>query len=274
MGRDPGKAVLLVENDPEQARLIRAMFKDQDSHAFELACAKSMKEAEKHLVLHQVNVILLDLHCPIQMDCEPSDISAGLRPAPPSCCCPAGKTSRWQFKLSKRARRNTSLRVRSSRSNSCGANNAVERMRIESILFNEMDRAQVTLDSIADAVICTDVSGNISFLNPVAERMTGWSLKEAAGRPVTESLRIVDAASRKTILNPMAKAASEDRTGELPLNSVLIHRNGHELFYPGLKSAAIHGRDGQVTGAVIVFRDVSAARAQSEQITHLAETIS
>ena len=247
------------------------MFKDQDSHAFELACAKSMKEAEKHLVLHQVNVILLDLALS-----DPDGLRAlrhirGIAPCASIVLLSSREDEPMAVQAIQEGAQEYLIKGQIEPLELMRAlNNAVERMRIESILFNEMDRAQVTLDSIADAVICTDVSGNISFLNPVAERMTGWSLKEAAGRPVTESLRIVDAASRKTILNPMAKAASEDRTGELPLNSVLIHRNGHELFIED-SVAPIHGRDGQVTGAVIVFRDVSAARAQSEQITHLAE---
>ena len=68
----------------------------------------------------------------------------------------------------------------------------------------------------------------------------------------------------------MAKAASENLTGNLPLNSVLIHRDGHEVFIED-SVAPIHDRDEKVTGAVIVFRDVSAARAQSEQMAHLAE---
>ena len=100
--------------------------------------------------------------------------------------------------------------------------------------------------------------------------MVGWPLKDAAGRHLTEVFRMVDAATRKPILDPMAKAASENMTGKLPLNSVLIHRDGHEVFIED-SVAPIHNRDEKVTGAVIVFRDVSVARAQSEQTAHLAE---
>jgi diguanylate cyclase (GGDEF)-like protein/PAS domain S-box-containing protein len=148
--------------------------------------------------------------------------------------------------------------------------NAVERTTNEEILTDEKDRVQATLNSIADAVICTDMAGNITFFNPVAGSMVGWPLKEAAGRHLSDVFRMVDATTRKPILDPMAKAASENLTGNLPLNSVLIHRDGHEVFIED-SVAPIHDRDEKVTGAVIVFRDVSAARAQSEQITHLAE---
>jgi diguanylate cyclase (GGDEF)-like protein len=95
-------------------------------------------------------------------------------------------------------------------------------------------------------------------------------MKDAVGRHLTETFRIVDATTRKVILDPMAKAASENLTGKLPSNCVLIHRDGHEVFIED-SVAPIHDREGKVTGAVIVFRDVSAARAQSEQMAHLAE---
>ena len=76
---------------------------------------------------------------------------------------------------------------------------AVERKAMEEALFVEKERAQVTLNCIGDAVACTDSSGNITFLNLVAEKMTGWSLQEAAGRPMGEVFRILDAASREAV---------------------------------------------------------------------------
>jgi PAS domain-containing protein len=75
--------------------------------------------------------------------------------------------------------------------------NAVERTTNEEILTNEKDRAQATLNCIADAVICTDMSGNITFFNPIAGSMMGWPLKDAVGRHLTEVFRIVDATTRK-----------------------------------------------------------------------------
>jgi PAS domain S-box-containing protein/prepilin-type processing-associated H-X9-DG protein len=114
------------------------------------------------------------------------------------------------------------------------------------------------------------MSGNITFFNPIASSMMGWPLKEAVGRHLTEAFRIVDATTRKAIMDPMAKAASEDLPGKLPLNCVLIHRDGHEVFIED-SVAPIHDREGKVTGSVIIFRDVSVARAQAEEMTRLAE---
>jgi len=137
-------------------------------------------------------------------------------------------------------------------------------------LFVEKERAQVTLNSIGEAVICTDISGNITFLNLVAEGLTGWSLQEAAGRAIAEVFRILDATSRETIPNLLEEAARQDRTAHLPSNCILLRRDGFEIPIEDSVSP-IHDRKGQATGAVIVFRDVSVARTMALQMTHSAQ---
>jgi len=145
-----------------------------------------------------------------------------------------------------------------------------ERKMAEEALFSEKERAQVTLNSIGDAVICSNTSGNITFLNLVAERMTGWPSQEALGRPMSEVFRIMDATSRETVPNPMAMAIEQDRTMHLPLNCILVRRDGVETPIED-SVAPIHNREGQPTGAVIVFRDVSATHAMAEQMEHSAK---
>jgi diguanylate cyclase (GGDEF)-like protein/PAS domain S-box-containing protein len=140
----------------------------------------------------------------------------------------------------------------------------------EDALFVEKERAQVTLNSIGDGVISTDVSGNITFLNIVAEKMTNWSWKEAAGRRMSEVFRIVDGATHKAVRDPMTLAIERNKTVGLTVNCVLISRDGREYAIED-SAAPIHDRSGCVTGAVIVFHDVSAARALSLQMTHSAQ---
>jgi PAS domain S-box-containing protein len=137
-------------------------------------------------------------------------------------------------------------------------------------LFEEKERAQVTLNSIGDAVISTDVEGRVTYLNIVAERLTGWPRDEAAGRPLEEVFRIIDADTRETAPNPMALATRSNTTVGLTLNCVLIRRDGAESAIED-SAAPIHDRQGQVTGAVMVFRDVSRARALAQRMAHLAE---
>jgi diguanylate cyclase (GGDEF)-like protein/PAS domain S-box-containing protein len=145
-----------------------------------------------------------------------------------------------------------------------------ERQAMEDALFTEKERAQVTLNSIGDAVICTDIAGNVSFLNPVAEKITGWTAANAVGRPMREVAQILDGATGEPIPNPMELAVAENRTMSLPENSHLMQRNG--LATPIEDSVSpIHDRKGQISGAVIVFRDVSVARAMALQMAHSAQ---
>jgi diguanylate cyclase (GGDEF)-like protein/PAS domain S-box-containing protein len=147
---------------------------------------------------------------------------------------------------------------------------AIERKSIEEALFMEKERAQVTLNSIGDAVLSTDINGNVTYLNLVAERMTGWSRNEAIGRPLAEVFVIVDGVTRETSPNPMTQAIAADRTVGLQSNCILIRRDKQESAIED-SAAPIHDRSGQVTGAVMVFHDVSAAHAVQAQMAHSAQ---
>ena len=137
-------------------------------------------------------------------------------------------------------------------------------------LLLERERARVTLDSIGDGVISIDTAGNITYLNPVAESMTGWSRSEARGRPLPEVLRIIDGESREPAVNPLAMAILHNKTVGLSPHCVLIRRDGAESTIEDT-AAPIHGPRGQVTGAVIVFHDVSKAHAMSLRMSYLAQ---
>jgi diguanylate cyclase (GGDEF)-like protein/PAS domain S-box-containing protein len=271
MGTNPYKTVLLIENDFEQARVIREMFDDQASHSFNLTHVESLKEAEAFIAAHPVEIVVLDLgltdseglaavrrtriaapHASIVLLSSPDDEPKAIQ---------AIHEGAQDYLIKGQIEPRKLLRA---------LGNAVERTANEGVLITEKERAETTLNSIADALICTDMAGNITFCNPVASGMMGWPLKDQVGRPLTEVFRLVDATTRKTILDPMAKAASENLTGNLPLNCVLIGRDGQEVYIED-SVAPIHDGEGKVTGAVIVFRDVSAARAQLEQMAHLAE---
>jgi diguanylate cyclase (GGDEF)-like protein/PAS domain S-box-containing protein len=140
----------------------------------------------------------------------------------------------------------------------------------EEAQFAEQERAEVTLNSIGDAVACTDVFSNLTFFNIVAGQMAGWSWQEAAGRPMSEIFRILDGTSRETIQDPMQRAIAGDRPITLPSGSILVRRDGFEIPIED-SVAPIHDRDGVATGAVIVFHDVSATRAAALQVSYSAE---
>lgn len=140
----------------------------------------------------------------------------------------------------------------------------------ERALFEEKERAQVTLNSIGDAVLTTNIDGQVTYMNQVAEAMTGWPLDEAIGHPLTDVFNIVHSDTRLTAPNPADRAIEENRTVELAMDSVLLRRDGTESEIED-SSAPIHDRDGKAIGAVIVFHDVSQSRAMAQKMSHLAQ---
>jgi diguanylate cyclase (GGDEF)-like protein/PAS domain S-box-containing protein len=148
--------------------------------------------------------------------------------------------------------------------------NIIEREIARQELFIEKERAQVTLNSIGDAVLSTDISGNVTYLNVVAEHMTGWSRKEAVGHPLGDVFQIIDGATHKPAPDPLELAIQQNRAVGLSANCILVRRDGYECAIEDC-AAPIHDRDGQVTGAVIVFHDVSMARAMVLEMSHLAQ---
>jgi diguanylate cyclase (GGDEF)-like protein/PAS domain S-box-containing protein len=148
--------------------------------------------------------------------------------------------------------------------------NIIEREIARQELFIEKERAQVTLNSIGDAVLSTDISGNVTYLNVVAEHMTGWPNKEALGHPLTDVFQIIDGATHKVAQNPLEIAIQQNRIVGLTANCILVRRDGYECAIED-SAAPIHDRDGQVTGAVIVFHDVSVARSMVLEMSHMAQ---
>lgn len=139
----------------------------------------------------------------------------------------------------------------------------------EAALFQEKERAEVTLHSIGDAVITTDAEGRIDYLNPVALRLTGWRVEEVAGRPIESLMRIAGEHSGQEIAHPVTQCLRENRIVELPPHSVLSCTGGHSL--PIADSAApIHDRQGCTIGAVMVFHDVTYARQLERELSYHA----
>ncbi|HSY07641.1 MAG TPA: EAL domain-containing protein [Steroidobacteraceae bacterium] len=146
----------------------------------------------------------------------------------------------------------------------------VERAASAEALFEAKEHAQMLLNSIGDGVMSIDVWGHVTYLNAVAETLTGWSRAEAAGRPLAEVFRIIDATSREVAQNSMLLAMRQDKTVGLTPNRVLVRRDGVEAAIED-SASPIHDRNGHVTGAVMVFHDVSVARALTARMSYLAQ---
>jgi diguanylate cyclase (GGDEF)-like protein/PAS domain S-box-containing protein len=271
MSKKSMEVLLLVEDNPGDARLLREMFAERGSNHTELTHVESMSEAEKCLSERAFDIILLDLGLPDAHGLIAVRRARAAAPRVPlvvltglddeSLAGQALQEGAQDYLIKGQIEARGLLR---------SLRYAIERQVMEEALFVEKERAQVTLNCIGDAVVCTDFAGHITFLNLVAEKMTGWSRQEAAGLRMAEVFHVLDASNRAVIANPMEIAVGQNRVVHLPANCILIRRDGFEIPIED-SVAPIHDREGHPTGAVVVFRDVSAARAMALEMAHSAQ---
>ena len=134
------------------------------------------------------------------------------------------------------------------------------------------ERLAVTLNSIGDAVIATDAEARVTLLNPLAERLTGWTQTEATGRPVDEVFHIINKETRQPATIPVMETLAHGTIQGLANHTVLIAREGSECDIAD-SCAPIRDRDGQVIGAVLVFRDVTGEYAVQQSLRDSAALI-
>jgi PAS domain S-box-containing protein len=145
------------------------------------------------------------------------------------------------------------------------ARDITEQLRARTEIAEQREWLRVTMSSIGDAVITTDNIGKVTYLNPTAEELTGWSSSEAAGKLLEEVFRIFNEESRLGVENPTSRVLREGRTIGLANHTMLIARDGRERSIDD-SAAPIRNSQGQILGVVLVFRDVTERRASEKQL--------
>jgi diguanylate cyclase (GGDEF)-like protein/PAS domain S-box-containing protein len=264
------RTLLLVEDSSGEARLLRELFNELGPHGTELIHLECMVDAENYLAGHTVDIDLLDLGLP---DAQGLETVRRARAAAPHAALVVLTGLDDESLAAESLHEGVQDYLVKGPSEIYGSPQgllrslryAVERKALEEALFKEKERAQVTLNSIGDAVICTDIAGNVALLNIVAEKLTGWTREAAAGEPMVEVFEAQDADGREITSKP-----SEMPAAPLPPNRILVRGDGSVIPIEDC-GAPIHDREGRATGKVIVFRDVSTARAMAKQMIHSAE---
>ncbi|HOU84664.1 MAG TPA: PAS domain S-box protein [Spirochaetota bacterium] len=154
------------------------------------------------------------------------------------------------------------------------ARDITERIRSENeireshrMLRENEENLRITLNSIGDAVITTDTEGLITRINPVAEKLTGWKSQEAEGKQLSDVLKIINSRSGNEIANPAKEIISSGKIIEFTDSTLLISRDGKEYRIAD-SGAPIKNEDGIITGAVLVFRDMTREYSIQEQLNH------
>jgi PAS domain S-box-containing protein len=151
-------------------------------------------------------------------------------------------------------------------------NEIAERNRVETELTNARDLLATTVASIGDAVIITDEKGRVTFLNPEAERLTGWKSSEAKGQALPKVFQIVNEQTPHAAENPVETVFRTGKGAELANHSLLISKDGRQIPIDD-SAAPIRHADGPLFGVVLVFRDVTAQRQAQEAATQLAAIV-
>lgn len=137
-------------------------------------------------------------------------------------------------------------------------------------LIDERKWAEVTLHSIGQAVITTDAAGVVEYLNPIAERLTGWSAAEAHGQPVERVFNVVNEQSRKPVENLISRCLDQGPEAAVEQHNLLVGRHAQELAVEEIISP-IRTEEGELSGVVIVFKDVTRQRRLAKELLHSAE---
>jgi diguanylate cyclase (GGDEF)-like protein/PAS domain S-box-containing protein len=265
------RTLLLIDDNASHVDVFTDALLNATDGPFTGECVKTLGEGIKRLRGKEFWAIFLNLSLPDSQGIETLDKLALAVPGVPTLIIAGAQDVRVALEALRRGAKDYLLEDHLDNDSFVRAiRNMAERKTAEEMLFTEKERAQVTLNSIGDAVLSTDIQGKVTYLNVVAEKITGWTREEAAGKDIEEVFVIVDGSTREPCANPLRTAIHKNRTVQLTPNCILIRRDGTEFAIED-SAAPIHDRDGLPTGAVIVFHDVSVARALGAEMSHMAQ---
>lgn len=298
--------ILLVEDNPAEARLLQELLQGVGAGQFSFCCAKRLQEALAYLEEERFDVIFLDLtlpdsqgleslnpllhkvpHLPIVVLSNTNDDELAVEAVRQGAqdylvkrfinCELLIRSLRYAIERKqtsealKQAKADLEMRVRDRTIELALANTALkqeicDRQQIEQALLQEKELAQITLHSIGDAVITTDAEGRIQSLNPVAQTLTGWSEEEAKGRPLEKVLWLFDTSTGSPINDPIARVLNRGNTLE-PSNHMLLRAIDSQEFIIEYSAAPIRLESDRIVGAVLVCRDVTYSHNLASQLS-------
>ena len=264
--RRADRVVLLVEDCAEHAGSLRATFQHGRAPETEVIHARSMAAAETLLAKLAVDIILLDLQLPDAPGLGAIRRAHAAAPRVPLVVLGTDDDAVAAQALREGAQDYLVKAEIEPRRLLRSLRYALERKTMQETLSMERERAQFTLNW--DAVISIDTSGTVTFLNAVAEKMTGWPWQDAVGVPLTKIFHVLDGNCRETAENHAETGTSQDPQSFA--DCILKRRDGVDV--PIEDSATpLQDEAGRTTGAVIAFRDISAAKAITLQMAHSAQ---
>lgn len=263
--------VLIVSADADDSSAMREMLVEALDGPFSSERVRSLADALTRLQDRGIDAVLLDLSLPDSQGIASFEQVFAAVPQTPimTLCTPEDEALALQ--TLQRGAQGYLLKGRfASYLVAQSLGHIIQRRNVEANLFFERARAEITLNSISDAVISTDMQGAVEYLNVAAEQMTGWLRNEAQGQPIERVMNLVDVDSGAKVANPLELVLREHKPMGMKAGTVLIRRDGSHVAIED-SAAPIIDANQQASGAVIVFHDVTESRSRAMKMAHLAQ---
>jgi two-component system cell cycle sensor histidine kinase/response regulator CckA len=260
--------ILMIEDNDDDVLLIEEMLRDEDGDiAYEMEYADRLAEGVTRLSAGGIDVVLLDLRLP---DSNGFDTFKGLymrEPHVPIIVLTGLDNEALGLQAVQAGAQDYLTKWRMDGHQLQRAiRYAIERKRSEEALREQRDWLDVTLSSIDDAVIATDVKGTVTFLNPAAERITGWRLQDAFGRALDEIFQPLYEQTRQPVGSLVQAVLFEQSSVRLPARTVMKTRTENEIAIIGSAAPIQSPTQREVQGVVAVFRDISDYRRLEHEL--------
>lgn len=262
--------ILIITGDATDAKTLEDVLRKAKDGPFDIEWVTRLSHALERLDAGGIAAMLVDLSLPDSQGIETFDKLFAAAPQTPILTLSAEEDEAFATEAVQRGSQGflskghfgSYLVPQSLR-------NIIQRKAVEETLYIEKARAEITLNSISDAVIGTDMAGNVDYLNLAAETMTGWAKEEARGHPIGEVMKIINGVTRNSEPNPVELVLQRNKPMGLATGTILIRRDGRQVAIAD-SAAPIYDSNGQISGAVIVFQDVTAAQEMTLKMAHLA----
>ena len=263
--------VCVITSHPSDAKVIQESLQAAPGGSFDVECVDRLSDGIKLLRERQTSAVILDLSLPDSQGVDTFERVSRVAPRAPILILSGSEEEEYAKESVLRGAQDYLPRNRLDSYSLPRAVRTVIALKIAAeALLGDSERAEVTLNSIGDAVLSTDTDGKITYLNTVAERMTGWKREEAYGKPLGEVFRVINKNTGETARDPLQFALQQDRTVGLATSTMLVRRDGLESAIED-SAAPIRDREGRAVGAVIVFRDVGEAQALARKMAYVAQ---
>ena len=266
------KLVLVITADAADTKNLQQILATARDGPFDILCATTLAHALQQIASSSIDIILVDLSLPDSGGIATFDRLFLAAPRIPILILAADEEESCAIEAVQRGAQGYLSKGYFHKSLVPQAlRNIIHRKAVEEALFVERERIRVILESIGEAVLSTDLACNLTYLNAVAERMTGWTNEQAGGCAFADVAVIVDAATRAPVLNLLDFAMLKRQPMRGASGMLLLHQGGHETAIE-MSVAPVLQADGQLSGAVVVLHDASVEQAATlTKIKHLAQ---